>query len=180
MYPGNWRAAFLFLLVPTALEEGLGFNSRWLVVVTNLDWASVPFWCLKMAYIKVSVMAKQKKERECFYHHIISKKWALEQVFLEFSVRASSFSATARKQALRVNSLYHQGEQRHKIHLDEKSSVLGCTLYGLVCHYQSDSQDWAEDQTILGSNIVFSILGGYRSCWWWRKTLNPGSRLCCF
>jgi len=30
-------------------------------------------------------MAKQKKERECFYHNIIKKKWALEQVFLEFS-----------------------------------------------------------------------------------------------
>lgn len=46
---------------------------------------------------KVSVMAKQKKERECFYHHIISKKWALEQVFLEFSVRASSNSEKAIK-----------------------------------------------------------------------------------
>ncbi|ONI00655.1 hypothetical protein PRUPE_6G100800 [Prunus persica] len=98
-----------------------------------------------MAYINVSVMAKQKKERECFYHHIISKKWALEQVFLEFSVRASSFSATARKQALRVNSPWRT-LKRHKIHLDENSSVLGCTLYGLVCHYQSYSQDWAEDQ----------------------------------
>ena len=94
---------------------------------------------------KVSVMAKQKKERECFYHHIISKKWALEQVFLEFSVRASSFSATARKQALRVNSPWRTFK-RHKRHLDENSSVLGCTLYGLVCHYQSYSQDWAEDQ----------------------------------
>ncbi|KAH0988224.1 hypothetical protein GBA52_015401 [Prunus armeniaca] len=68
-------------------------------------------------------MAKQKKERECFYHHIISKKWALEQVFLEFSVRASSFSATARKQALRVNSPWRT-LKRHKIHLDENSSVL--------------------------------------------------------
>ena len=38
--------------------------------------------CLKKAYIKVSVMAKQKKERELFYHNIIKKKWALEQVFL--------------------------------------------------------------------------------------------------
>jgi len=97
-------------------------------------------------------MAKQKKERECFYHHIISKKWALEQVFLEFSVRASPF---LQQRESKLKGPWRTWK-RQKIHLDEKSSVLGCTLDGLVCHYQSYSIDWAED--IPGSNIVFSIL----------------------